>query len=485
MYGCKYNQMKFRNKFKLQLFISILLIVAVALRVWNLETTSRFLWDESSDLLRMQEIWESKNITLIGPISEAGDKVFSSLTYYMLLPAAIMGGFDPLSPVYASVFWGLLTIAMFIVLLRKQKLDNFKFVCGALLLVIWLPLVQASRWAWNPNLIPFWVVLSLLFIKGKKLHWKFLAGLSMGMTIHHHYLSAFMIIIFILSWGFRKHRKRILNITAFALGVFFAILPFIIFDLTHPPGLFISRILYFNFLGLGKAVPLWLKIRNIYIDFFKYIAGGEIMTIIVTILASALIYIDIKTKNLNAIRTGIIWFLYLLTLSVVGVVYTHYFLPVVVFFLLWVLEKRNDKFNWLSKLLLLIITISSLIALPRILTEGNWESNIKNTKEITLIIENEIAEQALINANIVVLASEDPNIYGRKFRDLMQVHKKVELKSKDEYYISDNLFVVTTADEEIIRDDPAVEMDGFREGIVKVIWIVGDSDWKVYRFDRY
>lgn len=136
-------------------------------------------------------------------------------------------------------------------------------------------------------------------------------------------------------------------------------------------------------------------------------------------------------------------------------------------------------------MLLLIITISSLIALPRTLTEGNWESNIKYTKEITSIIENEIVEQALINANIVVLASEDPNIYGRKFRDLMQLHKKVKLKSKDEYYISDNLFVVTTAGEERVRNDPAVEMDGFRRGIVKTIWTVGDSDWKVYRLDRY
>ena len=67
----------------------------------------------------------------------------------------------------------------------------------------------------------------------------------------------------------------------------------------------------------------------------------------------------------------------------------------------------------------------------------------------------------------------------------MQLHKKVKLKSKDEYYISDNLFVVTTADEEKVRNDPAAEMDGFRRGIVKTTWTVDDSDWKVYRFDRY
>jgi hypothetical protein len=433
----------------------------------------------------MQEIWESKQITLIGPISEDGNKVFSSLTYYMLLPTAIVGGFDPLSPVYASVFWGLLTIAMFVVLLRTKKLDSVKFLGGVFLLVIWLPLIQASRWAWNPNLIPFWVVLSLLCASRKKLGWKLLAGLSMGMMIHHHYLSAFMIMIYVLSWGFYEYKNRMQNIVAFSLGVFLAITPFIVFDLTHPPGLFISRILYFNYLGLEGSIPLWLKIRNIYIDFFKYVSGGEIMAIIVSIITSVLVFIDVKTKNLKSIRTGIVWIIYLLTLSIVGVVYTHYFLPVIVFFLLWVLERRSKKFDWLSKLLLLIIIISSLIALPRILTKGNWESNIKYTKEIASIIENEIAGRALINANIVVLASEDPNIYGRKFRDIIQVHRKVKLKSKDEYYISDNLFVITTADEKRVRDDPAAEMDGFRRGVMKTTWAVSDSDWKVFRFDRY
>jgi hypothetical protein len=477
--------MKLQKKFRLQLVLSFFLIIAIALRVWNLETTSRFLWDESSDLLRMQEIWESKKITLIGPISEDGNKVFSSLTYYMLLPAAIAGGFGLLSPVYASVFWGLLTIILFVVLLRTKKLDSVKFLGGAFLLVIWLPLIQVSRWAWNPNLIPFWVVLSLLCVSRKKLGWKLLAGLSMGMTIHHHYLSAFMIMIYILSWGFYEYKNKIQNILVFSLGVFLAITPFIVFDLMHPPGLFLSRILYFNYLGLEGSIPFWLKIRNIYIDFFKYVSGGEIMAIIVFIIASALVFIDLKTKNHKSIRTGIIWIIYLLALSMVGVVYTHYFLPVIVFFLLWVIEKRSKKFDWLSKLLLLFIIISSLIALPRILTEGNWESNIKNTKKITSIIENEITEQALVNANIVVLASEDPNIYGRKFRDIIQLHKKVNLKSKDEYYISDNLFVVTTADEERVRNDPAVEMDGFRRGILKTAWIVDGSDWKVYRFDRY
>lgn len=67
--------MKFQKKFKLRLVLLLFLIIAVVVRVWNLETTSRFLWDESSDLVRMQEIWESKQIALIGPISEDGNTV--------------------------------------------------------------------------------------------------------------------------------------------------------------------------------------------------------------------------------------------------------------------------------------------------------------------------------------------------------------------------------------------------------------------------
>lgn len=51
----------------------------------------------------MHRIWEQKEITFVGPISEDNLKMFPSLTYYLLLPSTIIGDFDPLSPVAGCV----------------------------------------------------------------------------------------------------------------------------------------------------------------------------------------------------------------------------------------------------------------------------------------------------------------------------------------------------------------------------------------------
>jgi len=142
--------------------IIIILFLLLFTRFYNLERTARFIWDESSDLVRMHQIYIDRNLTLIGPISEDGNKVFSSLTYYLLLPFTVMGGFHPVSPVYGTAFWGTFTVILLLILVRRLTENKIIFYLTAVLLVVWHPLIETSRWAWNPNLIPFWTAFGLL-----------------------------------------------------------------------------------------------------------------------------------------------------------------------------------------------------------------------------------------------------------------------------------------------------------------------------------
>lgn len=89
--------------------LALLLALLIFSRFYNLDKTARFIWDESSDLVTMHQIFVERNLTLIGPISEDGNKVFGSLSYYMLLPFTVIGKFDPVSPAYGAAFWGVLT----------------------------------------------------------------------------------------------------------------------------------------------------------------------------------------------------------------------------------------------------------------------------------------------------------------------------------------------------------------------------------------
>jgi len=89
----------------------------------------------------------------------------------------------------------------------------------------------------------------------------------------------------------------------------------------------------------------------------------------------------------------------------------------------------------------------------------------------------------LKNNNIASIASPDPNIYGRRYRDLLHL-KGVSLKTKDEYYISDHLFVISTSGEEVIRKDKAYEISFFNKGKLIQMWEIENSEWVVYLFER-
>ena len=103
-------------KLKILIPIIIFFLILIFSRTFNLGKTARFIWDESSDLVSIHEIYVEHKITLIGPISEDGSKVFGSLTYYMLLPFAVIGKFDPASTAYGAAFWGILTASLLLFL---------------------------------------------------------------------------------------------------------------------------------------------------------------------------------------------------------------------------------------------------------------------------------------------------------------------------------------------------------------------------------
>ena len=157
--------MKKIQKKSIILFL-IFISVVIFTRFYNLSGTARFTQDESSDLARMHEYYQNKQISLVGPISSDRSKVFSSLGYYMLMPFTVAFDFIPVSPVYGMAFLGVLT-AVFMLLISRS-IDKKKTILVGVLITIWFPLVLVSRWAWNPHFVIFWASLALLTYQYRK-----------------------------------------------------------------------------------------------------------------------------------------------------------------------------------------------------------------------------------------------------------------------------------------------------------------------------
>ena len=312
----------------LTLFGAILLFT----RLYNIENTTRFIWDESSDLVRLHQIYVDRKLTLVGPISEDNSKVFGSLAYYLSLPFAILGKFDPLSPVWGTTLGGIVTAAGLLMLVAKLNRGWAWWV--GIIILFWFPILQSSRaglWAWHVSYIPMWLTLGiLLYLKRTKLS-LLLAGLFLGLTVHHHYLTIFAVVGFTAGAvvDFIKS-KEIGYIFLLCSGLALAVLPFVIFDVRHPPGLFLSKILFSSPIETEKSLVSYGE-KLIFLssqmgDFFQLGALG--------ILVVVLLMWDVFRFNQRLIWAGG-WVAQLVGLLFIynDGVSVHYLLPGAVFFL--------------------------------------------------------------------------------------------------------------------------------------------------------
>ena len=75
------------------IFIIILLIIAVALRLWNLTAGTEFLGDQGRTFLHVLSAWESKTIPLLGPTVLSGQHL-GPVYYFLIAPFLIGSGFQ-------------------------------------------------------------------------------------------------------------------------------------------------------------------------------------------------------------------------------------------------------------------------------------------------------------------------------------------------------------------------------------------------------
>jgi len=463
--------------------VLFLLLVAFS-RFWNISNTATFTEDESKDLVGIHGIYVDKNLTLVGPRNSQGTKVFSSSTFYMLLPGAILTSFDPVGPAYSSAFWGVITAL--IILLIARKINPKLSFWVSILVLVWYPLLLTSRWAWNPNLIPFWTALAVYFFL-KKGWWKLLAGVSLGLTVHSHYYSIFAAGMFVFVYLVDSLRKRKLKEWLYLIsGLLFALLPFVVFDLLHPPGIFVTGIF-----SQARSVSGALDFQRVIINFFTSIkeilftyTRSEILGAFLGISLTLLLVADLKAKSYSIVYF-LPWLVQIILVSFLPEQFGHYLIPGLIFFLIWVVYQRKQQ--WGKKVQLFtvaVLIIGGLFSLKSQLTLSTSYPPIPIMRTIAKDIFEDITQNDRKNVNMAVLASPDKNTEGKRYRDLLLVMGNLNILTRDQYSLSDHLFVISTSGEKTVREDPALEMNDFRAGPLVESIEVANSPWLIYHFTR-
>ncbi|MBU3956794.1 hypothetical protein KKI19_00735 [Patescibacteria group bacterium] len=467
------------------LLLLVTIILCVLTRTLFLDTSARFIWDESGDLVRMHEIFKEKKVTLIGPISQDKINVYGSLTYYMFLPFALLFQFDPIGPVIGAAFYSLVSIFLLAVILWKKF--GWNLVGSILFLSFIFPFLQAGRWAWNPNLVPFWQILSLfvyfsVFLKSKRGIWLFFSGFLQSLAVHNHWyavfaLAGFSVFVFLTS----PRQKKWCYFLIFLTGVSVGLAPFLVFDLTHPPGLFITRMIYFSPLSLSQGAfsmkTFFLRSISLPYQFLFYFFQERLISWLMLILLLLFFLKERLVKNLLLLP---LFFLFIGLSLIGGEVYQHYFLSGVVFLVIWLFYcKKSVHHSCFQKLIILLFFVFSIKPSISELLKNDWSTNIAATRKIVMTISSDIESR---NCNLVVVASPDLNTKGKRYRDLLFL-KGINLLPEDNYRDNECLYVVSSSDEATIRKDPAYELDRIRNMSATKEWQIKNSIWNVYRFD--
>jgi hypothetical protein len=457
--------------------------VVIFLYTTNLDKNSRFIWDESRALVDMHRIWEQKQITFVGPISENNLEMFPSLSYYMYMPATVLTNFDPLGPSYMAAFYGLIAWLLLTLTIIKSLGVTKKALFLSLLIASLQPVMTASRWAWNPNPVIFWMSLFVFSLSFKNPFLILLGGVSLGASLYHHYLAALGVIpaILLLPLVYKDSKEIIKKIGLTLAGFVFAIIPFALFELKNH---------YFlnsgAFLSANEKSFVTLSITGFFERFWNAIVVFSTMfvpnnLIIIVLFLVTLIFIYSFYRKDKLIRYSFFSLLIsLLLFGFVTITYPHYQfsqVPLATLFLLRFFYLNNNIFGKLLLALLLIISLTSALSLIKSYT---WQGDIEAVRNVTKHLLNESNPKA----NVAALASPDNNLYGQRFRDMALINGKL-LYAFDKYPQSEVLYVVSGTDKaEILRKDQAWEIESFKGSTITNTWKVSDYPLYLYRFEK-
>ena len=174
---------------------------------------------------------------LIGTQSSIPGLYTPPFYYYLMVPFLLISNFNPVGLDYTTAFFGVATaIILYLVLIKLTESRTLSFLL--VLFYSFQPaIVYQSRFAWNPNTMPFFVILALFGLfkiteEKEKLIYYFIFFFSLGMTVNLHYSGMIFTLVAVLTLFILKifsWKNLLLGSGVFILEI----IPLLLFDLKH------------------------------------------------------------------------------------------------------------------------------------------------------------------------------------------------------------------------------------------------------------
>lgn len=233
-------------RYKEIFFILFLLFLSAFLRLYKIADYMTFLGDEGRDVLVVYNILQG-HLTLLGPTSSVGGFFLGPIYYYFMTPFLWLFNYDPSGPAVMVALFGVATVY----LIYKIGSEFFNQETGftAAILYSISPLVIAySRSSWNPNLMPFFSLITLYFlykaVVKNNIKLFLLSGFLYGIIMQLHYVGLFIapiIAAFLFLNEFLIYRVSLFTSLLITIkrgillffGFIIGLSPFFIFEIRH------------------------------------------------------------------------------------------------------------------------------------------------------------------------------------------------------------------------------------------------------------
>jgi len=505
----KLKKNKFLAKNGYLIALIFIFVVAVILRFWRLPEYMTFLGDEGRDALAVKRMIIDHKFRLIGPVTSIGNMYLGPLYYYLMLPAMALAFLSPVGPAVMVALLGVIT-TLLIYFFGREWIGKKGALLAAFLYAISPVVIIYSRSSWNPNVMPFFALISIYGIwrvwQKKEFWWLTILGITLSFAIQSHWLGLLLFPTVGLFWLMtlveliraKTSIKKFVLQTLSLLLIFMVltVAPLVWFDLRHGAlnsqaflKFFTDRQGTVNF-KIYKAFPgIWVLTKEI---FTRLLTGknefwGQWVTIIITgvvifnliretILANWRKFI-IRNASLFLI---LVWFL----VGLLGLgnykqhIYDHYFgffFPVPFLLAGWILGE-----TWQGKKIgkiftVLVIGLLVVLAFKESPLRFSPNRQLQRTEIIANFVLSKTDNKPF---NLALIAG---NNYDDAYSFFMEKQGRAPLKiepSQADKTITDQLFV-------ICEQMPCQPVYNPKAEITMFGWTKVQEQWQVEGIDVY
>lgn len=475
---------KFFKKNKEIIIVVFLFFLSLFFRVYQLPKYISFHQDQVRDLFYIKKYFEQKKIILLGPKASVGDFYLPPFWYY-LMSFVYLFSKSPLAQAFMVAF--LNSIATIFIYLLTKKIISYKISFLISLLYSLSPLsIEYSRFAWNPNPIPLFTILTfyflILFLEKRKEVFFILSTIFANLTFQLHYQGLIVFVFYFLTILLTKNFnfKRFLKYFLINFILFF---PFFVFEIKNN---FSNTLGIINFVLRTQSVN---KLKFFGIPFFikfiiKDLSGFLAKTIFfknqilgyfgLIFLFFSLIFFIFRFSKLQKIYQLIISFLifslimlYIYKNSLIDF-YLLFLIPfLIIYFSLTINYFLTKK---TTKIILIILIIMNFLKSPIF---GNYDKTYLWLEKTTKII-SENKKPYCVIYNIF-----PQNFIEEKLRYLMTLQKNQPLSKNCDFKNNQKIKTIFYICERPLC--PQTKFDLKQGKIINLDKL--NSDIKIYRFD--